>query len=158
MPDETKKPPILGAPRDGGEPTGSGDKDPIFPTHRDDGTYDIIIGTSGNDELFGYGGNDTLVGGAGRDILHGGLGEDLMLGGTDDDTYYVNEAGDVVSEAEGEGIDLIVSSVTYNLSASVEISSLAVRRTSTATATSSTTPSSETAAATSSMAALAMTC
>ena len=124
MPDDTNKEPIIGLPRDpGSEPTGSGDKkDPIFIGHRDGGTYDIVIGTSGNDELFGYGGNDTLVGGAGRDVLHGGLGEDLMLGGTDDDTYYVNTALDVVSEAEGEGTDLVVSSVTYSLTALALIS------------------------------------
>lgn len=74
----------------------------------------ILRGEAGNDELRAFGGNDFLV---------GGDGIDLMVGGAGDDTYYVNDARDVVGENAGEGNDRIATSVSYFLSngADVEI-------------------------------------
>lgn len=69
---------------------------------------------------FGSWDNDTLDGGAGNDTLDGGVGADSMAGGADDDTYYVDNAGDVVTEAAGAGIDLVMSSITTVLSNNVE--------------------------------------
>ena len=79
-----------------------------------------LDGGDGDDALTGADGADTLVGGAGLDKLTGGLGADLMIGGLGDDTYYVDDPGDVVVEAAGEGTDLVNSAVSFTLSANVE--------------------------------------
>jgi Ca2+-binding RTX toxin-like protein len=63
----------------------------------------IITGSVGNDSLLGAGGNDTLIGGLG------------------DDNYLVSEAGDVVTEASGEGTDTVVTTLaTYTLGSNLE--------------------------------------
>src|SRR5690606_34604514 len=91
-----------------------------------DGTEfdDTMDGAGGNDTLRGLGGNDTLIGGAGNDFLYGGegtetlsggSGADRMEGGTGDDIYYVDDAGDVVIEANGAGYAHVYSSVTFSL-------------------------------------------
>ena len=43
-----------------------------------------------------------------------------MVGGAGDDVYVVDNAGDVVVEAAGEGVDLVQSSVTHTLGDNVE--------------------------------------
>ena len=72
------------------------------------------------DVLNGFGGNDSLNGGLGNDTLDGGLGLDTMVGGLGDDTYIVDDAGDVVTEAAGEGNDTVRSSITRTLGANFE--------------------------------------
>jgi len=81
---------------------------------------DTLLGGGGSDTLEGGSGNDSLNGGAGNDSLDGGDGNDTMRGGVGDDTYIVAQAGDVVAEAFGEGIDTINTSITYKLPADVE--------------------------------------
>jgi VCBS repeat-containing protein len=44
---------------------------------------------------------NTLVGGDGDDRLDGGAGVDIMDGGWGDDTYVVDDAGDVIADADG---------------------------------------------------------
>ncbi|MDZ7858763.1 LamG-like jellyroll fold domain-containing protein [Sphaerotilus sp.] len=61
-----------------------------------------------------------LTGNAGDNVLDGGAGADTMAGGAGDDTYVVDAIGDIVSEAAGEGQDLIRSSVSYTLGAHLE--------------------------------------
>src|SRR4030095_14544752 len=68
--------------------------------------------------------SDPLVGGEGADRLQGDAGADVMQGGAGDDTYYVENAGDVVTEAAGAGHDLVYTAVSYTLSANVEDLSL----------------------------------
>ncbi len=80
----------------------------------------ILSGLAGDDTLSGLGGNDRLVGGDGADSLDGGTGVDVMLGGLGDDTYAVDNAGDVVDETGGDGVDLVRSSVTFTLGTNVE--------------------------------------
>src|SRR2546423_121725 len=64
--------------------------------------------------------NNALTGNAGDNILDGGAGNDEMAGGAGNDTYVVDSASDVVTEAAGQGIDTVQSSVSYTLGANVE--------------------------------------
>ena len=82
---------------------------------------DTIYGLGGDDILNGGAGDDTLYGGAGNDILSGGAGNDMMVGGAGNDTYFVDDIGDKVIEKKGEGIDLVVSTISYTLGANLEV-------------------------------------
>ena len=72
---------------------------------------DILHGTNANDIINGYAGNDTLIGELGTDIVNGGLGNDI---------YFVDNAGDKITENPNAGIDKVNSNVTYTLSSNVE--------------------------------------
>ncbi|KQP65240.1 hypothetical protein ASF41_22040 [Methylobacterium sp. Leaf111] len=68
-------------------------------------------------------GNDltnTITGNAGADKLDGKAGADILIGGAGNDTYYVDNAGDVVVEAASQGVDRVVAQVSYTLSDHVE--------------------------------------
>jgi VCBS repeat-containing protein len=75
------------------------------------GLDNVILGNSGSNVLTGLEGNDTLDGGKDADTLLGGLGDDM---------YIVDNAGDVVIENIGEGIDHVQSGITYTLTDDVE--------------------------------------
>jgi Ca2+-binding RTX toxin-like protein len=64
--------------------------------------------------------DNIITGNVGNNVLDGGAGADTMIGGAGNDTYIVDNAGDVVIENVGEGIDVIYSSVSYALPANVE--------------------------------------
>ena len=93
---------------------------------------DNLVGTSANDTIYGYAGNDTLKGGSGNDIIYGdngndtldgGLGADKLYGGDGSDTYYVDNAGDVVTEAYNDalgGVDTVFSTVNFTLGFGLE--------------------------------------
>ncbi len=72
-------------------------------------------GNTGNNLLTGNSGRNTLEGLGGNDILNGGLGNDTLIGGTGDDQYWVNSAGDIVTELAGGGNDVINSTASYTL-------------------------------------------
>jgi Ca2+-binding RTX toxin-like protein len=64
--------------------------------------------------------NNYIIGNSGNNILNGASGIDTMAGGAGSDTYEVDNAGDIVIESAGEGIDKVISTVTYSLTANVE--------------------------------------
>jgi Ca2+-binding RTX toxin-like protein len=97
---------------------------------------DHLEGRGGNDTIYGWRGADTMLGGAGNDTLldnrpdlangtegdtlDGGSGADSMAGGMGDDLYFVDNAGDTVTEGFGEGNDTVKSTVDHVLAANVE--------------------------------------
>ena len=59
------------------------------------------------------------------DTLDGGAGADTLAAGFGDDTYYVDNSGDRVIEATGQGTDTVLTSVAYTLKSGQEIEVLA---------------------------------
>lgn len=68
-----------------------------------------------------------IIGGAGNDLLNGKAGADVLEGGLGDDTYYVDNAGDIVVELAGGGNDAVFASVSFALSAGAEVEAVTLR-------------------------------
>lgn len=81
---------------------------------------DLLTGDIGNDRLSGLAGDDTIVGNAGDDVLDGGAGADELIGGAGNDTYIVDNVGDKVIEAPGNGTDTARVSTSQALTSNVE--------------------------------------
>lgn len=64
--------------------------------------------------------NNVITGNSGANTLNGGLGADTLAGGAGNDTYIVDNIDDVIVENDGEGTDIVQSSVSYTLSNYVE--------------------------------------
>jgi Ca2+-binding RTX toxin-like protein len=63
---------------------------------------------------------NSLTGGAGNDTLNGGTGADTLIGGAGNDLYTIDNAGDVVTELQDQGVDTIQASLTFTLGANIE--------------------------------------
>ncbi|HYD17691.1 MAG TPA: calcium-binding protein [Patescibacteria group bacterium] len=61
-----------------------------------------------------------LTGNNAANTLDGDAGADTMIGGAGNDAYFVDNAGDVVSEAASSGTDTVNSSVSYTLATDLE--------------------------------------
>ncbi len=68
----------------------------------------IEVATSAGLTITGSTTSETIVGGAGADILNGGGGADALAGGAGNDTFIVDQAGDVVTELAGGGLDTVL--------------------------------------------------
>ncbi len=84
-----------------------------------------LYGGAGDNMLSGQAGDDYLNGGAGKDKMLGGQGADTMVGGDGNDAYYVENAGDVVTETQAKadvgGTDSVYSYLAaYTLTSNVE--------------------------------------
>ncbi|BCH20391.1 calcium-binding protein [Mesorhizobium sp. L-8-3] len=64
--------------------------------------------------------NNVITGNALANTLNGGMGADRLVGGAGNDTYYVDNARDVVVEVAGQGTDRVISSVNHTLATYVE--------------------------------------
>jgi Ca2+-binding RTX toxin-like protein len=80
----------------------------------------LILGTTGNNNLIGTAGKDFIDALAGNDTLNGGLGADTLVGGLGNDIYIVDNIGDIVTENAASGTDTVQSSIDITLAANVE--------------------------------------
>ena len=76
---------------------------------------DITLLGTGDFSATGNELNNVLIGNTGHNLLDGRGGNDSMQGGQGNDSYIVEQAGDVVSELAGQGIDHIRSTLDYSL-------------------------------------------
>ncbi len=84
-----------------------------------------LEGSEFGDSLFGDNQNNSLWGLGGDDILNGFAGADFMQGGFGNDTYFVDDAGDNVSEFFDQGNqDLVNSAINYILGSSSNLENL----------------------------------
>jgi len=81
---------------------------------------DTLIGTAGTNTIEGGAGNDLIQGEAGADTLDGGTGADTLIGGAGNDLFFVDDIGDVTSEAPGGGADTVVASISHTLGTEIE--------------------------------------
>ena len=91
--------------------------------HGGDAEGDTLIGIA---NLTGSAFTDYLSGDAGANILNGAGGADFLAGGLGNDTYFVDNAGDTVTELVGGGTDRLFTSVSFALGVNQEIEKLAV--------------------------------
>jgi Ca2+-binding RTX toxin-like protein len=68
----------------------------------------------------GNGFANVIAGNAAANVLDGDTGADTLIGGAGNDTYIVDNSGDVVTEAGGEGTDQVDASASFTLGANVE--------------------------------------
>jgi hypothetical protein len=79
------------------------------------GGYTIANGVTIENATTGAG-NDILIGNDVANSLDGGAGADAMAGGGGNDTFYVDQAGDGVSELVGQGTrDVVYASASFAL-------------------------------------------
>ncbi|MEI9904193.1 MAG: calcium-binding protein [Asticcacaulis sp.] len=91
-------------------------------------TYQLRTGQQVYSPTANLNGTTYLYGTSGADTLDGGSGGDFMYGGAGDDTYGVHSSNDTVFENHGAGIDTVISTTSYTLTANVENLTLAGTR------------------------------
>ncbi|MDX2158932.1 MAG: calcium-binding protein, partial [Hyphomicrobiaceae bacterium] len=82
--------------------------------------FETVIGSGQADMLTGNTTDNVLTGNAGNDTLNGGAGADTMIGGLGNDVFYIDHAGDIVTEALNQGSDIVRATVSKSLAANLE--------------------------------------
>src|SRR5205085_2655038 len=108
-----------------------GDGDDIYLVDNSGDKANEVSATGGNDLVqssvsFALGANVerlTLTG-TGNITAVGNALNNVLLGNSGNDTYLVDDAGDVVTEASGAGTDTVQSAITYTLGANLEVLTL----------------------------------
>lgn len=75
----------------------------------------LTLTGTGNIDAGGNGLANVITGNAGNNVLNGGGNADRMVGGQGNDTYYVDNFGDTTIELDGQGTDLVMTSVGFAL-------------------------------------------
>ena len=84
----------------------------------------LLAATTGDFDLTGNAFANNLVGNNSDNVLNGGAGADRLVGRGGNDTYIVDDGGDQVIEARGQGSDTVLASTSYTLAADQEIEAL----------------------------------
>jgi len=81
------------------------------------GQYVEYLRLSGTADIRGTGNSldNRILGNTGANLINGAAGADWMEGREGNDRYIVDNAGDIVIEKEGEGIDRVDTSVGFSL-------------------------------------------
>jgi Ca2+-binding RTX toxin-like protein len=69
------------------------------------GQSELVLGTTGDDDIRSRGGTDCLLGGGGNDSLRGGNGMDILIGGPGNDTLDGGGGAGDVCYGGGQGGD-----------------------------------------------------